>query len=54
VALFLRKTPKSKSNFMKKAFIYTLVVLVVGASIGSCKLFKGGKDRCPAYQSIKR
>ena len=37
---------------MKKAFIYSMVIIGLGASVGSCKLFKGGKDRCPAYTSV--
>lgn len=37
---------------MKKVFIYSMVIIGLGASFGSCKLFKGEKDRCPAYTSV--
>lgn len=37
---------------MKKVLFYSLLILGLSASIGSCKLFKGGKDRCPAYTSL--
>lgn len=38
---------------MRKFLYSTIAILVLGASVSSCGLFRGGKgDKCPAYSSV--